>query len=93
MGTLSAVCKDAEEAGRVLSQLKLIIRPMYSSPPIHGALIVQEVLSDAPLREQYYGECAAMAERIGSMRQKLREELEAAGSTHDWSHVTDQVRG
>ena len=91
VGTLSVLCKDKDEAARVLSQLKLIIRPMYSSPPIHGALIVKEVLSDAALSKQYYAECAAMAERIGGMRLKLREEIEAAGSTHDWSHVTDQI--
>jgi len=64
---------------------------MYSSPPIHGALIVNEVLSDEALREQYYAECAAMAERIGSMRMRLKEELVAAGSKHDWSHVTAQI--
>lgn len=64
---------------------------MYSSPPIHGALIVQEVLSDEALREQYYTECEGMATRIGSMRTLLRSELEAAGSTHDWSHVTNQI--
>ena len=64
VGTLSVLCKDKDEAARVLSQLKLIIRPMYSSPPIHGALIVKEVLSDAALSKQYYAECAAMAERI-----------------------------
>jgi len=91
VGTLSVACLDAAEAARVLSQLKLIIRPMYSSPPIHGALIVSEVLGDEPLRAQYYGECAAMAERINSMRTLLRTELEASGSTHDWQHVTDQI--
>lgn len=91
VGTLSVACADADAAQRVLSQLKLIIRPMYSSPPIHGALIVKEVLSDAQLSAQYYAECAAMAERIGGMRATLRTELEAAGSKHDWSHVTDQI--
>jgi aspartate aminotransferase len=91
VGTLSVLCKDKDEASRVLSQLKLIIRPMYSSPPIHGALIVKEVLSDAALSKQYYAECAAMAERIGGMRLRLREEIEAAGSKHDWSHVTSQI--
>jgi len=91
VGTLSVVCPDSSSAARVLSQLKLIVRPMYSSPPIHGALIVNEVLSDPVLREQYYAECAAMADRIGSMRQQLCDELKAAGSTHDWSHVTAQI--
>jgi len=91
VGTLSVLCDTKEDAARVLSQLKLIIRPMYSSPPIHGALIVKEVLADAALSEQYYGECAAMAQRIGAMRQQLRDEIEEAGSTHDWSHVTQQI--
>lgn len=91
VGTLSVVCPDAETAGRVMSQLKLIIRPMYSSPPIHGALIVNEVLGDDALRAQYYTECAGMATRIGEMRTRLRTELEAAGSKHDWSHVTNQI--
>ena len=56
---------------RVLSQLKLIIRPMYSSPPIHGALLVAEVLDDATLAAQYYRECASMAARIKEMRGTL----------------------
>ena len=38
----------------MLSQLKRLIRPMYSSPPIHGALIVSEVLGDEALSAQYY---------------------------------------
>ena len=50
-----------------------------------------QVLGDAALRAQYYDECAQMAERIGGMRKLLREEIEAAGSTHDWTHVTDQI--
>merc|ERR1712146_320000 len=64
---------------------------MYSSPPIHGALIVKEVLSDEALRAQYYTECEAMAKRIEGMRATLKAELVAAGSTHDWEHVTDQI--
>ena len=91
VGTLSVVCADKAEADRVLSQLKLIIRPMYSSPPIHGALLVAEVLSDEALSKQYYDECAGMAERIGEMRTLLKESLYAAGSKHDWSHITNQI--
>ena len=41
---------------------------MYSSPPIHGALIVNEVLGDDDLRAQYYTECEGMANRILSVR-------------------------
>lgn len=91
VGTLSVVCRDADECARVLSQLKLIIRPMYSSPPIHGALLVAEVLDDATLAAQYYRECASMAARIKEMRGTLRAALGKTGSTLDWSHVESQI--
>ena len=56
VGTFSVVCGSASEAARVQSQLKLIIRPMYSSPPLHGAGIVKTVLGDPTLSAQYYEE-------------------------------------
>jgi aspartate aminotransferase len=39
---------------------------MYSSPPIHGARIVAEVLSDPELRNQWSRDCQSMADRYGS---------------------------
>lgn len=90
-GTLSIVCADAEQRERVMSQLKLVIRPMYSSPPLHGSSIVRTVLSDEKLTAQYYEECKIMADRIGLMRTTLVEKLKEAGSTHDWSHVVEQI--
>ena len=64
---------------------------MYSSPPVHGARVVAEVLGDAELRARWTAECKAMADRIGGMRTALREKLAEAGSTRDWSHITDQI--
>ena len=90
-GTLSVVCADADEKARILSQLKTIIRPMYSSPPRHGSSLVKTVLDDEELTAQYYEECASMAARILQMRTLLVERLKAAGSTHDWSHITSQI--
>jgi len=79
----------------VNSQLKIIVRAMYSSPPIHGARIVAEVLSDPVLKAQWAQECKAMAERIKAMRSLLRSKLEAGngnGNTgKSWQHVTDQI--
>ncbi|KAG5186051.1 aspartate aminotransferase [Tribonema minus] len=91
IGALSVVCADLEEAARVESQLKLVIRPMYSNPPVHGARLVSEILSDAALRAEWAGECRGMAERITAMRVALRESLEKRGSARDWSHITDQI--
>merc|ERR1711979_130628 len=45
-GAFTVVCQDKEEASRVMSQIKILIRPMYSNPPIHGARIVTEILSN-----------------------------------------------
>ena len=59
--------------------------------PIHGANIVKTVLSDKELREQYYGECKKMANRIDEMRTDLVIKLKNAGSEHDWSHITNQI--
>lgn len=90
-GTFSVVTNSADDKARVMSQLKLIARPMYSSPPIHGSSIVKTVLGDEDLTSQYYGECSHMADRIKSMREMLVTKLVEAGSTHDWSHVTSQI--
>ena len=67
-----------------MSQLKLIIRPMYSSPPIHGSSIVKTVLTDEELTAEYYDNCKEMATRINAMRVKLVEVLKEVGSDHDW---------
>lgn len=90
-GTFSIICRDQLEKKAVMSQLKLIIRPMYSSPPIHGSSIVKTVLSNDELRPQYYEQCELMASRIQSMRDLLHSTLQEIGSTHDWSHIAKQI--
>lgn len=90
-GTLSFLCPSEVVKEKVLSQLKLVARPMYSSPPIHGSSIVKTVLSDEKLKAQYYEECATMAHRIREMRELLVSQLKSLGSKHDWSHVLAQI--
>lgn len=91
VGALSIVCKTADVAGRVESQLKLVIRPMYSNPPIHGASIVAAILRDRDLFNEWTIELKAMADRIISMRQKLFDALHARGTPGDWSHIIKQI--
>ena len=73
------------------TQLKVLVRAMYSSPPLYGARIVAEILSTPALHATWTGECRAMADRIIEMRHALRRELTAVGSTLPWNHVTDQI--
>jgi len=91
VGVLSMICDDAEEAGRILSQFKIIVRGMYSNPPIHGARIVATVLGDEGLEAEWRAECKTMADRIITMRDALRAGVSQAGSTHDWGHITSQI--
>lgn len=90
-GAFTVVCKDKEEASRVMSQIKILIRPMYSNPPVHGARIVQEILGDAELRKQWLVDVKGMADRIITMRAKLSEGLKREGSSQNWQHITDQI--
>jgi len=90
-GAFTVVCNDKEEAARVESQVKIIIRPLYSNPPRHGARIAAEVMSNPELRPMWLGDVKGMADRIITMRSRLREGLAREGSTKDWSHITDQI--
>ncbi|KAK0570651.1 hypothetical protein LWI29_004437 [Acer saccharum] len=91
VGALSIVCKTADVASRVESQLKLIIRPMYSNPPIHGASIVTAILKDREMYGEWITELKAMTDRITSMRQQLYNALQDRAIPGDWSHITKQV--
>ena len=90
VGALSVVCASAEEAARVLSQLKIVIRTNYSNPPTHGAQVVATVLSTPALRQLWEDELAGMRLRIRAMREALVKALQAAGVTQDLSFVTRQ---
>ena len=89
-GGLSVVCKDAEEAGRVLGQLKFTVRRNYSSPPLHGGRITAAVMNDASLYSEWVGEVAGMRERIKAMRQKLYDVLSATVPGRDFSYFLKQ---
>lgn len=91
IGALSIVCKTSDVASRVESQLKLVIRPMYSSPPLHGASIVSTILNDSNLYNEWTIELKGMADRIISMRTQLLEALQAKGTPGDWSHIIKQI--
>ncbi|MEZ5085835.1 MAG: amino acid aminotransferase [Tessaracoccus sp.] len=79
IGSLSVVSSDADEAPRVLSQLKVIIRTNYSNPATFGAAVVATVLGDAELRALWEEELGQMRDRIKTLRSGLVAALEAEG--------------
>ncbi|XP_010594999.3 aspartate aminotransferase, mitochondrial [Loxodonta africana] len=91
VGAFTMVCVDADTAKRVESQLKILIRPMYSNPPLNGARIASAILTTPDLRKQWLQEVKGMADRIISMRTQLVSNLKKEGSSHNWQHITDQI--
>jgi len=91
VGALSVACHSKEEAERVLSQLKIMIRTNYSNPPTHGATVVATVLNTPALRAQWEQELGSMRARIKLMRSRLVEGLAAAGVRQDMGFITQQI--
>ena len=91
VGALSVLCGSKEEADRVLSQLKIVIRTNYSNPPIHGGAVVAAVLNNPELRALWEKELGEMRVRIKAMRQKLVDGLKAAGVKEDMNFITTQI--
>jgi len=87
-GALHFVAANKEEAARVTSQIKIIIRTAYSSPPRHGARIAAIILNEPEMRQQWLDELVVVTKRITEMRQLLRAELEKIGAKGTWDHVT-----
>jgi aromatic-amino-acid transaminase len=90
VGALSVVAQDREEASRLLSQLKRVVRTNYSSPPTHGGSVVATVLNTPELRAQWEQELAGMRDRIRAMRTGLVDGLARHGVKRDFGFVTKQ---
>jgi aromatic-amino-acid transaminase len=90
VGALTLVARDADEARRVRSQLKRVIRTNYSNPPTHGGALVAAVLGDPGLRAQWEAELGVMRDRIRAMRESLVRHLAALLPGRDFSFVSAQ---
>lgn len=90
VGALSIVAASTEEAARVLSQMKRVVRTNYSSPPIHGGQVVATTLVAPELRQLWEDELTGMRVRIREMRQLLVKKLKDKAPSHDFDFVTRQ---
>jgi aromatic-amino-acid transaminase len=90
VGALSVVTASAEEAARVLSNVKRLVRTNYSNPPTHGGQIVATVLGDHQLKSLWDRELGGMRERIKVMRKQLVDSIHAAAHGTDFSFILKQ---
>lgn len=96
LGAVNFLCSSRDEAVALMSQVKQkVIRPVYSSPPLHGAQLAALVLGEASLFSVWQDELNLMAERVRRMRRELRDALRANGTPSpgggEWSQLTDQI--
>jgi len=92
-GVVSVDCTSNDEYEKVLSQIKLVARAMYSNPSTHGGKIAEALLTDPELRKEWIGsDIVTMSDRIITMRNALRDSLEnKCKSSLSWQHITDQI--
>ena len=90
VGALSVVAADRDEAARVLSQAKRVVRGNYSSPPTFGSQIVATILGSPDLSTLWARELDAMRERIRANRRALVERLAVHAPGADFRFVLEQ---
>ncbi|AWX13420.1 aromatic amino acid aminotransferase [Mergibacter septicus] len=90
IGAFTLVAADQEIAERAFSQVKTIIRTLYSNPASHGGSAVALVLADQALKTQWQAELDQMRDRIKLMRQKFVEGLKRYGATQNFDFIIQQ---
>ncbi|TID29144.1 hypothetical protein CANINC_002101 [Pichia inconspicua] len=89
VGSFSLITASETESNAVESQVKKTVRSMYSSPPAYGAKIVQTVLSNEKIHQQWVSDVAVMRDRLRNVRETLYNELQNCGGPK-WDHLVQQ---
>ncbi|OJH73813.1 Aspartate aminotransferase [Vibrio vulnificus] len=90
VGAFTLVAESQEIAETAFSQVKAIIRSIYSNPPAHGSAVVTHILNDAALRVEWEAEVAEMRDRIQEMRELFVATLKEEGVAADFSFIERQ---
>lgn len=91
VGALSITTNSKEESDRIMSQLKIIIRPLYNSPPAFGARIVVEILSNKDLYSMWQMDLREMLLRLRRARIRLYKALKKQDSEKNWKNILTQI--
>jgi aromatic-amino-acid transaminase len=90
VGALTVVAATRDEAARVLSQVKRLVRANYSNPPSYGGHVVTTVLTTPELRALWDAELSTMRDRIKLMRARLVETLHERLPKRDFRYMLAQ---
>ena len=90
-GCFHIVTPDKESAAKCMSQMKMVVRGNYSSPPLYGSRIAEKILNNDSLFDEWQAELKSIAERVITMRKQMRARLEEKNTPGSWQHITDQI--
>ena len=90
VGALSIATGSADQAARVLSQVKRVIRTNYSNPPLFGGQTVATILTTPELRQLWDKELGQMRDRIKTVRRQFVERIRAIRADFDFNYIVEQ---
>ncbi|WP_430293096.1 amino acid aminotransferase [Pseudomonas sp. B1-22] len=89
-GALIVCAGSAAKLTDVRSQLALMARNLWSTPPAHGAEVVATILGDSDLKGLWLDELDGMRARIADLRLGLVEALRPHGLAERFAHIAIQ---
>lgn len=90
-GCVSFITSSPQEKAVCMSRIKQLARGLYSNPPIHGARIIDIILGDQALTQEWHDELRIMSGRMNEMRHGLHQNMKNLGNEHNWDHVINQI--
>lgn len=90
VGCFSLLTGSSHESNSVLSHLKFAARAAYSNPPKYGAQLVDIILSDQKLFDEWKNELKIMYNRIATVRNALCQLLNQK-SDRNWDFINQQI--
>jgi len=91
IGFLGGVVNDRNVVPNIMTQLSLIIRPMYSNPAGQGAKIVGKILADPILFKVWTEEIRDNVKRLQDVRKQLYALVKVKVPTYDWDGIIMQT--
>lgn len=91
IGNLTIVMKNPSKMEAIKSQMMVLVTLLYLTPPAHGCRIVDKILNDEHLKQEWLKDLKSMSSRISKMRQMLHDNLIALKTPGNWNHIVDQI--
>lgn len=91
IGNLTIIFNNPMMMINVKSQFTYLIRGNYSNPPSYGSKIVEHIMNNAELFNEWKLNIKTMSDRIKEMRLLLVEKLEELETIGNWSHLKNHI--